>query len=67
LSSADVHKLDRVSLSIHFSPRWGILKLGGQWFLHIIIIIIIIIGKDTTSFMHGIYTHIPETNHVLEK
>jgi hypothetical protein len=27
-------------------------------------IIIIIIGKDTTSFMQGIYTYIPETNHV---
>jgi hypothetical protein len=31
---------------------------------HIIIIIIIIIGKDTISFMQGIYTYIPETNHV---
>jgi hypothetical protein len=30
----------------------------------IIIIIIIIIGKDTISYMHGIYTYIPETNHV---
>jgi hypothetical protein len=30
----------------------------------IIIIIIIIIGKDTISFMMGIYTYIPETNHV---
>jgi hypothetical protein len=30
----------------------------------IIIIIIIIIGKDTISFMQGIYTYIPETNHV---
>jgi hypothetical protein len=28
------------------------------------IIIVIIIGKDTISFMQGIYTHIPETNHV---
>jgi hypothetical protein len=27
-------------------------------------IIIIIIGKDTVSFMQGIYTYIPETNHV---
>jgi hypothetical protein len=27
-------------------------------------IIIIIIGKDTISFMQGIYTYIPETNHV---
>jgi hypothetical protein len=26
--------------------------------------IIIIIGKDTISYMHGIYTYIPETNHV---
>jgi hypothetical protein len=24
----------------------------------------IIIGKDTISFMQGIYTYIPETNHV---
>jgi hypothetical protein len=30
----------------------------------LIIIIIIIIGKDTISFMQGIYTYIPETNHV---
>jgi hypothetical protein len=30
----------------------------------IIIIIIIIIGKDTISFMQGTYTYIPETNHV---
>jgi hypothetical protein len=30
----------------------------------IIIIIIIIIGKDTISFMQGIYTYIPETNPV---
>jgi hypothetical protein len=29
-----------------------------------IIIIIIIIGKDTISFMQGIYTYILETNHV---
>jgi hypothetical protein len=33
-------------------------------FAPIIIIIIIIIGKDTISFMQGIYTYIPETNHV---
>jgi hypothetical protein len=30
----------------------------------VIIIIIIIIGKDTVSFMQGIYTYITETNHV---
>jgi hypothetical protein len=30
----------------------------------VIIIIIIIIGKDTISFVRGIYTYIPETNHV---
>jgi hypothetical protein len=30
----------------------------------IIIIIIIIIGKDTISFMQSIYTYITETNHV---
>jgi hypothetical protein len=34
---------------------------------HIIIIIIIIIGQDTISFMQGIYTYIPETNHVPKK
>jgi hypothetical protein len=33
-------------------------------FCIIIIIIIIIIIKDTISFMQGIYTYIPETNHV---
>jgi hypothetical protein len=33
-------------------------------FIIIIIIIIIIIGKYTISFMQGIYTYIPETNHV---
>jgi hypothetical protein len=33
-------------------------------FAVIIIIIIIIIGKDTISLMQGIYTYIPETNHV---
>jgi hypothetical protein len=30
----------------------------------VLIIIIIIIGKDTISFMQGIYTYIPETIHV---
>jgi hypothetical protein len=29
-----------------------------------VIIIIIIIGKNTISFMQGIYTYIPETSHV---
>jgi hypothetical protein len=29
-----------------------------------IMIIIIIIGKNTISFMQGIYTYIPETKHV---
>jgi hypothetical protein len=33
-------------------------------FLTLGLIIIIIIGKDTISFMQGIYTYIPETNHV---
>jgi hypothetical protein len=33
----------------------------------IIIIIIIIIVKDAISFMQGIYTYIPETNHVPKK
>jgi hypothetical protein len=35
-----------------------------QCFSKIIIIIIIIIGKDTVFFMQGIYTYTPETNHV---
>jgi hypothetical protein len=29
-----------------------------------LIIIIIIIGKDTISFMRGIYTYIPDTNNI---
>jgi hypothetical protein len=33
----------------------------------IITVIIIIIGKDTVSFMQGIYTHIPETNPVSKE
>jgi amino acid transporter len=32
--------------------------------LYSLIIIIIIIIITTISFMHGIYTHIPETNNV---
>jgi hypothetical protein len=32
--------------------------------LQIATFIIIIIGKDTISYMQGIYTYIPETNHV---
>jgi hypothetical protein len=31
------------------------------------IIITIIIGKDTITFMQGIYTHIPETNPVPQE
>jgi hypothetical protein len=38
-----------------------------QWKVKYIIIIIIIIGKDTISFMQGIYTYIPETNHVPKR
>jgi hypothetical protein len=30
---------------------------------YLLLLIIIIIGKDTISFMRGIYTYIPETNH----
>jgi hypothetical protein len=33
-------------------------------YAQIIIIIIIIIIKETISFTQGIYTYIPETNHV---
>jgi hypothetical protein len=41
-------------------------KPAGNWFqlLIFLFIIIIIIGKDIISFMHGIYTYIPEANHV---
>jgi hypothetical protein len=31
------------------------------------VIIIIIIGKDTISFMQGIYTYIPKTNHASKQ
>jgi Ca2+/Na+ antiporter len=31
------------------------------------IIIIIIIGKDTISFTQGIYTYVPETDHVRKE
>jgi hypothetical protein len=41
-----------------------ILALGKVDFIIIIIIIIIILG---ISFMQGIYTYIPETNHVPRK
>jgi hypothetical protein len=34
------------------------------WLFFAVPIIIIIIGKDTISFMQGSYTYIPETNHV---
>jgi hypothetical protein len=30
LSSANVYQLYHVSLSVHFSPKWSILRLGGQ-------------------------------------
>jgi hypothetical protein len=33
-------------------------------FIIIIIIIIIIIGKSNISFMHCVYTYVPEKNHV---
>jgi hypothetical protein len=39
-------------------------KHGDMDIVSILIIIIIIIGKDTISFIQGIYTYIPETNHV---
>jgi hypothetical protein len=35
-----------------------------KWFDTVIIIIIIIVGEGTIFFMQGIYTYIPETNHV---
>jgi hypothetical protein len=43
----------------------------GQQMVHLcvsfIIIIIIIIGKDTISFMQGVYTYILETNYVTKE
>jgi hypothetical protein len=33
LSNVNAHHLYRVSLSVHSSPGWGTLKLGGQQFL----------------------------------
>jgi hypothetical protein len=41
-----------------------VLYMKWLWKRIIIIIIIIIIGKDTISFTQGIYSYIPETNHV---
>jgi hypothetical protein len=38
LSNADVHKLYRVLLSIRSSPKWDILRLGGQRFIHVVYI-----------------------------
>jgi hypothetical protein len=29
-SNANVHRLYHISLSIHSSPKWSILRLGGQ-------------------------------------
>jgi hypothetical protein len=43
------------------------LKECGTSQLVSIIIIIIIIDKDTVSFMQGIYTYIPQTNHVSKE
>jgi hypothetical protein len=42
-------------------------KISELLVIIIIIIIIIIIGKDTILFMQGIYTYVPETNHVLKE
>jgi hypothetical protein len=53
------------------AERAFVLELGqlageykGEGATRFIIIIIIVIGKYTISFMQGIYTHIPQTNHV---
>jgi hypothetical protein len=48
-----------MSLAIGFLPGISL-----EPAVTIIIIIIFIIGKDTISFMHSIYTSNPETNHV---
>ena len=45
LNNVNVHQLCRVSLRTQSSPKWGILRVGGQWFLHVI---------STT----GIYCHV---------
>jgi hypothetical protein len=36
LSNGNVHKLHLASLNTHSSPKWGILRLGGQSFLHVV-------------------------------
>jgi hypothetical protein len=41
-----------------------VLAVNGVTIIIVIIITIIITGKDTISFMQGIYTYIPETDHV---
>jgi hypothetical protein len=30
----------------------------------IVVVVVVVVGKDTVSLMQGIYTYIPETNHV---
>jgi hypothetical protein len=67
LSNADLNKLYCVSLSIRCSPKWCILRLGGEWFLHVvhitniysqflpskfIIIIVIIISSSSSKVPH---------------
>jgi hypothetical protein len=43
-------------------------SVNNKQYLHLQqIIIIIVMSKDTISFMQGIYTCIPETNHVPKK
>ena len=37
--TVNVHQLCRVSLRTRSSPEWGILRLGGQQFLHVVYII----------------------------
>jgi hypothetical protein len=28
------------------------------------VVVVVVVGKDTISFMQGIYTYIPETDHI---
>jgi hypothetical protein len=37
--------------------------LQAAGYVYHMFVVVVVVGKDTISFMQGIYTHIPETNH----
>jgi predicted RND superfamily exporter protein len=61
-----MYRLSRNSGSFYFPEPYEFVqdRNGIAFIIIIIIIIIMIIGEDTISFMQGIYTYIPEINHV---